>query len=36
MIINGTEWDVSAPTAFSLEQNSDIQIKTPSAPSTPA
>jgi len=34
-VVNGTEWNVSGPTAYSLEQNGDVQIKTASVPSTP-
>lgn len=34
-VINATEWNVSGPTAYSLTQNSDIQIQTASVPSTP-
>lgn len=34
-VINGNEWSLSGPTAYSLEQNSDIQIKTASVPSAP-
>jgi len=34
-VVNGAQWNLSNPTAYSLAQNSDIQIKTPRVPSTP-
>jgi hypothetical protein len=34
-VVNGSPWNVSGPTAFSLQQNSDIQIKTAPVPTAP-
>jgi hypothetical protein len=34
-VVNGSEWNLSGPTAFSLQQNSDIQLKTAPVPSAP-